>query len=256
MNKKGFTLVELLAVIIILAIISMIAVPSISTTILASRKSAYIEIAQGYVDSVTKAITSRKLKVLDDGSANYIPIDIINVEKGNFASPYSDWAVINQSVKYAAFDDNEALKCSGMGVNKISSEKGYKMFNPETGKNDTSKTYRIISQACIPKGKLHDAWVVVRFDKVKDKYVYYWTSRDTTGHSVQLTEITQLTEDSVKMSNTPRVKFVASTRIAVPNDGSSNVTFHVDELQAKAGADGVRVNLVLFDKYVYGGIGE
>ena len=40
-NKKGFTLVELLAVIVILAIILAIAVPTISTLISNQRKSAY-----------------------------------------------------------------------------------------------------------------------------------------------------------------------------------------------------------------------
>lgn len=41
MNEKGFTLVELLAVIAILSIVSLIAIPSINTTIKASRQSAY-----------------------------------------------------------------------------------------------------------------------------------------------------------------------------------------------------------------------
>ena len=40
-NKKGFTLVELLAVIVILAIILAIAVPTISTLITNQKKSAY-----------------------------------------------------------------------------------------------------------------------------------------------------------------------------------------------------------------------
>jgi len=57
-NKKGFTLVELLAVITILAIIALIAVPIITNIISSSRKSANERSAEIYVDSVNKAIVA------------------------------------------------------------------------------------------------------------------------------------------------------------------------------------------------------
>lgn len=52
MNKKGFTLVELLAVIVILAIIALIATPQILNIIVSSRESATSE----SVDGIYKAI--------------------------------------------------------------------------------------------------------------------------------------------------------------------------------------------------------
>ncbi len=50
--KKGFTLVELLAVIVILAIIALIAVPIIMNVVESSRKGAATSSAYGYIDGV------------------------------------------------------------------------------------------------------------------------------------------------------------------------------------------------------------
>lgn len=56
MNKKGFTLVELLAVIVILAIIALIATPIILGVIDDARKGAAKSSALGFVDAVEKSI--------------------------------------------------------------------------------------------------------------------------------------------------------------------------------------------------------
>lgn len=54
-NKKGFTLVELLAVIVILAIIALIATPIILNVIDEAREGAAKNSAYGYIDAVEKA---------------------------------------------------------------------------------------------------------------------------------------------------------------------------------------------------------
>ena len=57
MNKnKGFTLVELLAVIVILAIIALIATPIILNVISDAKKQAALESFKGYIDGAEKAI--------------------------------------------------------------------------------------------------------------------------------------------------------------------------------------------------------
>ena len=56
MNKKGFTLVELLAVIVILAIIAVIATPIILGVIDKAKKGAAEQSALGYIDAVEKQI--------------------------------------------------------------------------------------------------------------------------------------------------------------------------------------------------------
>lgn len=51
MNKKGFTLLELLAVIVILAIIALITIPQIIGVIDKSKKSAFIDSAYGIIEA-------------------------------------------------------------------------------------------------------------------------------------------------------------------------------------------------------------
>ena len=59
--KKGFTLVELLAVIVILAIIALIAVPIVINIINNSKKSSEEESLKLYLDAVQKAIVRKQL---------------------------------------------------------------------------------------------------------------------------------------------------------------------------------------------------
>lgn len=74
LSKKGFTLVELLAVIVIMGILMMIAIPSISRIIESSRKDTFVDIAKSYVGAVRTLWTSDNLtcegatsSAVDDG---------------------------------------------------------------------------------------------------------------------------------------------------------------------------------------------
>jgi type IV pilus assembly protein PilA len=64
-NKKGFTLVELLAVIVILAVILAIAVPSISTVMDSAKKSAF----EDNVKLIIKGIDYKVLEAQAAGTA-------------------------------------------------------------------------------------------------------------------------------------------------------------------------------------------
>ena len=61
-NTKGFTLVELLAVIVILAIIALIATPIILGVIEDARKGAAKSSALGYADALEKSIAIAMVK--------------------------------------------------------------------------------------------------------------------------------------------------------------------------------------------------
>ena len=67
-KKRAFTLVELLAVIVILAIISLIAVPIVLGIINDAKKSSEEESLKLYFDTVEKAITRKQLS-----SSNFNP---------------------------------------------------------------------------------------------------------------------------------------------------------------------------------------
>lgn len=89
-NKKAFTLVELLAVIIILGIIFVIAVPSISGYIEDSRESTYIRSAKEYVDAVRLMIASKDISAKRTDTTYYIPIEYIKTDR-TADSPYGKW---------------------------------------------------------------------------------------------------------------------------------------------------------------------
>ena len=61
-KNKGFTLVELLAVIVILALIALIATPIILNVINDAKKQAAKDSAYGYMDAVEKYIVSSELE--------------------------------------------------------------------------------------------------------------------------------------------------------------------------------------------------
>lgn len=69
-DNKGFTLVELLAIILIIAIISVITVPIIMDTIEGSRVGAYTDSAYGYKDAVNKVFSELLFDGGTSGSAD------------------------------------------------------------------------------------------------------------------------------------------------------------------------------------------
>ena len=60
--KKGFTLLELLTVIVILAIISLIAIPIIANIVEKSKENSAVNSAYGYIHAIKDGITLREVK--------------------------------------------------------------------------------------------------------------------------------------------------------------------------------------------------
>ena len=87
MNKKGFTLIEILTVVIILGIIMIIAIPSVSKYILDSRDSAYVTSIEKYIEAARNEITDFEYIVNKTNTTYYIPTRCLKVENGE-ESPY------------------------------------------------------------------------------------------------------------------------------------------------------------------------
>lgn len=67
-NQKGLTLVELLAVIVILGIIAAIAIPAIGNIIEKSKKDAHIANAQQLIAATRLAVASNDLDTVNDST--------------------------------------------------------------------------------------------------------------------------------------------------------------------------------------------
>ncbi len=86
-RRVASTLIELLAVIVIIGVLMLIAIPSVTNYINESRKNAYVNTAKQYIKGATQLVNSGELEVYDTGVTYYIPSTCIALETGG-ESPY------------------------------------------------------------------------------------------------------------------------------------------------------------------------
>ena len=89
-NKKAFTLIELLAVIVILAVLLAIAIPKVTQYITKSRKDSLITTSRDFIDAARNSATSELFDFpigVDD--VTIISLDLIKLEKGGKKSPFN-----------------------------------------------------------------------------------------------------------------------------------------------------------------------
>lgn len=90
MNKKAFTLIELLAVIVILAILLAIAIPQVTQYITKSRKDSLMATAKDFVDAVRKDATSETYEFpIGNDDVTIVSTNLIKLEKGGKKSPFN-----------------------------------------------------------------------------------------------------------------------------------------------------------------------
>lgn len=93
MKRNAFTLIELLAVIVILAVILTIAVPAVSNYIMNTKKESYIVVMEEYLAAARNLILSEQVQApLDKNDVTILSFDMIPLEKGSTTSPFgSEW---------------------------------------------------------------------------------------------------------------------------------------------------------------------
>ena len=124
-KNKGFTLVELLAVIVILALIALIATPIILNVINDAKKQAAKDSAYGYMDAVEKYIVSSELedKSIKDGTYRVEDLNKKISVKGSTPD--------NGIIKI----ENKEVKKYDIGID------GYAVSNGEVKKVSTTKKF-------------------------------------------------------------------------------------------------------------------
>lgn len=97
--SKAFTLIELLAVILILGLLLLIGITSVTKYISDTRRSTYIATAKRYIESARNLVNDREYNLYDFDTTYYIPISCIPLEKGG-KSPYGDFKQAYVIVSY------------------------------------------------------------------------------------------------------------------------------------------------------------
>jgi prepilin-type N-terminal cleavage/methylation domain-containing protein len=92
-NNKGFTLVEIISVVVILGIIMLVAVPAVSNYIVDSRKSSYVLNVSAYLETANGEYLDRYYgSYLLDDEIMIVPMEIIDLEEENGGkTPFGDY---------------------------------------------------------------------------------------------------------------------------------------------------------------------
>lgn len=103
-NRKGFTLVEILAVIAILGVLALISIPTIDAVIRSSRDSALAEQKQIILDGA-KAWAAKNVMKLPINDNEYVTISIGELKKAG----YVEMHIMNPKNEKCFGNDNEIV---------------------------------------------------------------------------------------------------------------------------------------------------
>lgn len=97
-NKKAFTLIELLAVLVILGVLMGIGIPKVTQYITKSKKEGFVSTGNFFIDSVRKDATSEMypFPVLNN-EVTIVTLDIANFEKAQKKSAFGGKYLYNKS---------------------------------------------------------------------------------------------------------------------------------------------------------------
>ncbi len=93
MNKKGFTLIEILAVIIILGVLMLITVPAVSRYIMSSNRASYAADISAFLETIKSEYDMKDYgNYVRDDELMIVPFEFVSFEKGNsLESPFGKY---------------------------------------------------------------------------------------------------------------------------------------------------------------------
>ena len=213
-KNKGFTLVELLAVIVILALIALIATPIILNVINDAKKQAAKDSAYGYMDAVEKYIVSSELedKSINDGRYSVEELNKKISVKGS-TPDNGNIEIKNSSVKsYDIGIDGYAV--SNGEVKKVSTTKSFKngtavYYNPETGNKcskEEAKSTTGTKRGCMKWYVFNDKEGNATVNVILDHNTTANVAWNLTGNNSEMKEVKKALENDTKdWENTARL---------------------------------------------------
>ena len=213
-KNKGFTLVELLAVIVILALIALIATPIILNVINDAKKQAAKDSAYGYMDAVEKYIVSSELEdeSIQDGTYRVedlnkkISVKGSTPDNGNIEIKEGAVKNYNLGIDGYYITKDEVKKVST--TKKI--ENGTEIYyNPETGKeckSSESKSTTGTKSGCMKWYVFNDKEGNATVNVILDHNTTANVAWNSTGSNSEMKEVKiKLEEDTKDWKNTARL---------------------------------------------------
>ena len=214
-KNKGFTLVELLAVIVILALIALIATPIILNVINDAKKQAAKDSAYGYMDAVEKYIVSSELedKSIQDGTYSVEELNSMGVSVKGSTPDNGNIEIKNSSVKsYDIGIDGYAV--SNGEVKKVSTTKSFKngtavYYNPvseEKCKSSEAVSTTGKNSGCMKWYVFNDKEGNATVNVILDHNTTAGVAYNSTGSNSEMKEVKKALENDTKdWKNTARL---------------------------------------------------
>ena len=237
-KNKGFTLVELLAVIVILALIALIATPIILNVINDAKKQAAKDSAYGYMDAVEKYIVSSELedKSIKDRTYSVEELNNMGVSVKGSTPDNGNIEIKEGAVKnYNLGIDGYAV--SNGEVKKVSTTKSFKngtavYYNPETRKKcseSESKSTTGTNSGCMKWYVFNDKEGNATVNVILDHNTTARVAWNSTGNNSEMKEVKiKLEEDTKDWKNTARLitaneiaKITGNTRFDATQSGQN-----------------------------------
>ena len=214
-KNRGFTLVELLAVIVILALIALIATPIILNVINDAKKQAAKDSAYGYMDAVEKYIVSSELedKSIKDGTYTVEDLNSMGVNVKGSTPDNGTIKIESKTVKsYDIGIDGYAV--NNGKVDKVSTTKSFKngtavYYNPETENKcskEEAKSTTGTKRGCMKWYVFNDKEGNATVNVILDHNTTANVAWNSTGNNSEMKEVKKALENDTKdWKNTARL---------------------------------------------------
>ena len=215
-KNKGFTLVELLAVIVILALIALIATPIILNVINDAKKQAAKDSAYGYMDAVEKYIVSSELedKSIKDRTYSVEELNNMGVSVKGSTPDNGNIEIKNSSVKSYDIGIDGYVVRNGK-VEKVSTTKSFKngtavYYNPVSREkcNDYTEANSTTGKnsGCMKWYVFNDKEGNATVNVILDHNTTARVAWNSTGNNSEMKEVKKALENDTKdWKNTARL---------------------------------------------------